>query len=123
LKILIFIGFLFSNSIYANSLYFTSSFLKDTEAKPIETNQHMFLNKPYTVRYWDMDYVLVLKKCEKNLLKIEHETYFTTPGKKQFLSAGIWSGKMSDSMELKQFTKNGKLKFKFIMKPLSIKND
>lgn len=80
----------------------------------------MFLDQAYVVRYWDMDYILTLKKAEKDFIKIEHETYFTTPGKKQFVSAGIWSGKLTDKMELKQFSPGGKLKFKLTVTPTKI---
>lgn len=112
--IFIFLLILLSSSAFAD-LYFTASFFQDTEAKPIVTKHHIFKNQPYVVRYWKMDYNLVLKKLDKDFIQIEHESLFTTPGKKHFLSAGIWSGKKADKMELKQYSKEGKLKFKLTL--------
>lgn len=116
-------SFLISFNALANSLYFTTSYIKPNEKKPIVTKQHIFLDKPSVVRYWDIDYNLTLKKCEENFIKIEYETFFTTPGKKEFLTAGIWSGKISDKMEIKHFDKNGKLKYKLTITPTEISKD
>lgn len=115
--------FIFINLSFAKSLYFTTSYQKASEKKEITTKQHMFTSKPYVVRYWDMDYNLTLKKCEKDLIHIEYETFFTTPGKKEFVAAGIWSGKLTDKMEIKTFSKNGKLQYKLTIKPESISDD
>jgi len=108
---------LFSFQAYAD-LYITTEYFQDTEPdKPISTPHHLFLNKPYDVRYWKMSYRLTLKKIEGKRVTIESESFFIGDGKKTFLAGGISSAELSKPIELKQFGKNGKLKFKLKIIP------
>lgn len=117
------IFFSFASMAFANSLYFTAAYLKEGDVKALETKQHIFLNKLAVIKYRNVHYHLILKKCEEDKILIEHETYFFDGDNKTFLSAGIWSGKFKDQMSLKQFGQKGKVKFHFTVIPTQIKKD
>lgn len=124
MRSLIVIIFLFlTNSAFANSLYFTASYLKSGDTKALETKQHIFLNKLAVIKYRNIHYHLILKKCEEDKILIEHETYLYDGDNKSFLSAGIWSGRFKDQMTLKQYGQKGKLKFQFTVIPTKIQKD
>lgn len=122
-KIFFLIFFCFTSLACANSLYFTASYLKEGDTKALETKQHIFLNKPAVIKYRNIHYHLILKKCEEEKILIEHETYLFDGDNKTFLSAGIWSGKFKDQMSLKQYGQKGKVKFQFTVIPTQIKKD
>jgi hypothetical protein len=113
-----FLNLLFSSFVFSH-LYLTTEFFQDTEAKPIVTKHHIFLNQSYDIRYWKMSYTLKLVKVEGDKVTIESESYLLHPLKKEFLAGGIWSGKIGEVMSLKQYQK-GKLKFKLDVRPTQI---
>lgn len=107
----------------ANSLYFTASYLKAPETKALETKQHIFINKNAVIKYRNIHYHLLLKKCDEANIQIEHETYLFDGENKSFLSAGIWSGTVKDQMILRQYNNKKKLVFQFTVIPTKIKKD
>ncbi len=117
------ITFGFINLAYANSLYFTASYLKAPETKALETKQHIFINKNAVIKYRNIHYHLLLKKCDETNIQIEHETYLFDGDNKSFLSAGVWSGTIKDQMVLRQYNNKKKLVFQFTVIPTKIKKD
>lgn len=58
---------------FAN-LYLTTEYQEGTNAK-VSTKQHIFLEKPYPVKYEAKSYILILKKITKDEATIETESY------------------------------------------------
>lgn len=64
---------IFSHSASAN-LYLTTEYQEGNKPK-IVSKHHIFLNKPYTVRYTYKKYILTLKKISPKNAEIEIDSY------------------------------------------------
>jgi hypothetical protein len=107
-KILIIIFSFYSNLILAH-LYITTDF-SDGGPSTI-TKHHIFLHKPYLIKYRKAHYYLTLDKVDKDKVTISSDSYLIEGDNKSFLSGGVWGGKVGETMSLRQYDKKGKIAF------------
>lgn len=83
-----FLFFVTTSSAFAN-LYLTTEYQEGTNAK-VATKQHIFLEKPYPVKYEAKSYVLILRKITKDEATIETESYDIDKNGHKTMSGGSY---------------------------------
>jgi hypothetical protein len=100
----------FATQAFAN-LYLTTDYQEGTNPK-IVTKQHIFLEKPYPVKYTLKSYILILKKITKDEATIESESYDVDKNGHKTMSGGSYGTyKIGKSFTLTDPPKGDRPKF------------
>lgn len=82
------------------NVYFTSKYI-NREKKVTTTKHHFFLNNPYKIKYIDTQFILTLKKIEKNnVLTVDAETYLREKKGPVFVAGKKWINSANTPMKL-----------------------
>lgn len=110
MKILGFILFLFSANAFAD-LYLQTEYQEGRKPKVV-TKNHIFLNKPATIKYVKKSYILTLTKMNGNEATIESESYdVDDKGHKTQQGGSLGTYKIGSSFNLVDHDSRGQQKF------------
>ena len=81
-------------------MYLSTIYKENTKSKEVITKHHLFLDRPYLVKYENVRYNLTLKKIDKNKVNIEAEILLPINKKFEVVSGKTLIGPLNQAMTI-----------------------